>query len=79
METLPLLSIVTFLPLAGAVMLMAFLGGDDEAAQMNAKRLAMLVTTLTFALSLGVLSGFGPLGYRLGLQALLEHLEHLEG
>ncbi len=26
-------------------------------------------------IALGVLSGFGPLGYRLGLQALLEHLE----
>ncbi|MDH3665314.1 MAG: NADH-quinone oxidoreductase subunit M [Paracoccaceae bacterium] len=86
METLPLLSIVTFLPLAGAVMLMAFLGGDDEAAQMNAKRLAMLVTTLTFALSLGVLSGFDPsnpdfqmveegewlagLGYKMGIDGI---------
>ena len=30
-------------------------------------------------IALGVLSGFGPLGYRLGLQALLEHLENLEG
>ncbi len=30
-------------------------------------------------IALGVISGFGPLGYRLGLQALLEHLEQLEG
>ena len=30
-------------------------------------------------IALGVLSGFGPLGYRLGLQALLEHLEQPEG
>jgi 3-dehydroquinate dehydratase-2 len=26
-------------------------------------------------IALGVISGFGPLGYRLGLQALVEHLE----
>ena len=30
-------------------------------------------------IALGVISGFGPLGYRLGLQALLEHLEQPEG
>ena len=33
-----LLSLVTFLPLIGAVVLMVFLRGEDELAQKNAKQ-----------------------------------------
>ena len=55
-----LLTLVTFLPLVGALILVAFLRGQDAMAQLNAKRLALLVTTATFLLSLAVLSGFDP-------------------
>ncbi|MXU65611.1 NADH-quinone oxidoreductase subunit M [Oceanomicrobium pacificus] len=55
-----LLSLVTFLPLIGAAMLMLFLRGEDEAAQLNAKRLALFTTGATFLVSLGILSQFDP-------------------
>ena len=55
-----LLTLITFLPLIGALILVAFLRGSDAMAQLNAKRLALLVTTATFLLSLAVLSGFDP-------------------
>ena len=53
-----LLSLVTFLPLIGAVVLMVFLRGDDALAQKNAKLLALFTTTATFLVSLFVLFGF---------------------
>jgi NADH-quinone oxidoreductase subunit M len=53
-----LLTLITFLPLIGALILVAFLRGNDAMAQLNAKRLALLVTTATFLLSLAVLTGF---------------------
>jgi NADH-quinone oxidoreductase subunit M len=55
-----LLSLVTFLPLIGAVVLMLFLKGDDPQAQKNAKLLALFTTTATFLISLFVLFGFDP-------------------
>ncbi|MDT8343635.1 MAG: NADH-quinone oxidoreductase subunit M [Thermohalobaculum sp.] len=55
-----LLSIITFLPMAGALVLVLLLRGDDAAAALNARRLALLVTTATFVLSLAVLTGFDP-------------------
>ncbi len=55
-----LLTLITFLPLVGALILVAFLRGQDAMAQLNAKRLALLVTTATFLLSLAVLTGFDP-------------------
>jgi len=55
-----LLSIVTFLPLVAALVLALFLRGNDSAAQRNAKWLALLVTSATFLISLGLLSGFDP-------------------
>jgi NADH-quinone oxidoreductase subunit M len=55
-----LLSLVTFLPLIGAVVLLAFLRGEDEMAQKNAKMLALFTTGATFVLSLFVLFGFDP-------------------
>ena len=53
-----LLSIITFLPLIGAVVLLLFLKGDDPAAQKNAKLLALFTTSAAFLLSLFVLAGF---------------------
>ena len=53
-----LLSLVTFLPLIGATVLLVFLRGEDELAQRNAKLLALFTTTATFLLSLFVWAGF---------------------
>ncbi len=55
-----LLSLVTFLPLIGAVVLIVFLRGEDAHARQNAKLLALFTTTATFLLSLFVLAGFNP-------------------
>ncbi|RVT83963.1 NADH-quinone oxidoreductase subunit M [Rhodobacteraceae bacterium CCMM004] len=55
-----LLSIITFIPLLAAVIMALFLRGDDEAAQMNAKWLALIATSASFVLSLFVLFGFDP-------------------
>jgi NADH-quinone oxidoreductase subunit M len=53
-----LLSLVTFLPTIGAVVLLVFLRGEDALAQKNAKLLALFTTGATFLLSLFVLFGF---------------------
>ncbi len=55
-----LLSLITFLPLLGALALVVLLHGQDAMANLNAKRLALLVTTATFLLSLTLLPGFDP-------------------
>jgi NADH-quinone oxidoreductase subunit M len=55
-----LLSIITFLPAFAAVILAVFLRGDDEAAQSNAKWLALITTSATFVISLFVLFEFDP-------------------
>ena len=66
-----LLSIVTFLPLVAAGILAAFLRGDDEAAQRNAKWLALAATTATFLISLAVLLRFDAANT--GFQMVEEH------
>ena len=53
-----LLSITTFIPAIAAAILALFLRGDDEAAQRNAKWLAMAATAMTFVVSLFILFGF---------------------
>ncbi|MEO1469094.1 MAG: NADH-quinone oxidoreductase subunit M [Pseudomonadota bacterium] len=55
-----LLTLVTFFPLIAALVLVVFLRGEDEAAQLNAKRLALLATSATFLLSIPLLTGFDP-------------------
>ena len=55
-----ILSIVTFLPLVAAAILGLFLRGDDEAARMNAKWLALIATSVTFVISLFILIEFNP-------------------
>ena len=53
-----LLSMTTFIPAIGAAVLALFLRGDDEAAQRNAKWLAMAATVMTFIVSLFILFQF---------------------
>jgi NADH-quinone oxidoreductase subunit M len=54
------LSLTTFLPLLGAVILALFLRGDDEAAQSNAKWVALVTTAVTFLTSLFIFGNFDP-------------------
>ncbi|MEJ6392248.1 NADH-quinone oxidoreductase subunit M [Gymnodinialimonas sp. 2305UL16-5] len=53
-----LISFVTFLPLIAAIIMAVFLRGDDEAAQLNAKRLALAATSATFLASIFLLVQF---------------------
>ena len=53
-----LLSITTFIPAIAAAILAVFLRGEDEAAQRNAKWVALIATSLTFIVSLFILAGF---------------------
>ena len=55
-----LISIITFIPLIGAVIMALFLKGDDEAAQRNAKWLALAATSASLLASLFLLAGFDP-------------------
>lgn len=56
-----LLSIITFLPLMGAAILVVFLRGEDEYAQRNAKILALITTLATFIISvIALYSDFDP-------------------
>ncbi len=55
-----LLSIITFMPLIAAGILGFFLRGDEEAAQKNAKWLALIATSATFLVSIFLITGFDP-------------------
>ncbi|MFO6465941.1 NADH-quinone oxidoreductase subunit M [Jannaschia sp. KMU-145] len=66
-----LLSIVTFIPLIAALIMAPFLRGDDTSAQSNAKWLALGATSLTFIVSIFVLTGFDP--EDTGFQFVEEH------
>ncbi|MEY8830634.1 NADH-quinone oxidoreductase subunit M [Sedimentitalea sp. XS_ASV28] len=55
-----ILSIVTFVPALAALILVVFLRGDDEAAQRNAKYVALFATSVTFLVSLGIYFEFDP-------------------
>src|ERR1700758_2922930 len=59
MTNWPILSVVTFLPIVGVV-LIYFTRGDDEAARRNARWIALWTTLITFALSLQLIFGFDP-------------------
>ncbi|MEC3860053.1 NADH-quinone oxidoreductase subunit M [Mesobacterium sp. TK19101] len=62
-----LLSIVTFLPALAALILAVFLKGGTEAADRNAKWLALIATTATFVVSLFILAQFdaGNTGFQM--------------
>ncbi|THH38976.1 NADH-quinone oxidoreductase subunit M [Aliishimia ponticola] len=53
-----LLSITLAIPALAAIILALFLRGEDEAAQRNAKWLALIATSATFLISLFILFGF---------------------
>ena len=53
-----LLTIMTFIPLIAAIILVVFLRGDDEAAQTNAKWLALIASLATFFTSIFLYTGF---------------------
>ena len=55
-----LLSIIIFTPLIAALILAIFLRGEDQEAQLNVKRLALIVSTATFLVSLFLLADFEP-------------------
>ena len=50
--TWPILSVTTFLPVVGAVLVYLMARGRDEAADRNAKWIALWTTIVTFAVSL---------------------------
>ena len=59
MTTWPILSVVTFLPVVGALVI--YLSrGDDEAAQRNSRWIALWTTLVTFAVSLILVWRFDP-------------------
>ncbi|EDM71224.1 NADH dehydrogenase subunit M [Roseobacter sp. AzwK-3b] len=55
-----LLSITTFIPAIAAAILAIFLRGEDAAAQRSAKWVALSATSLTFLVSIFILTGFDP-------------------
>ena len=59
MTTWPILSVVTFLPIVGALLIYA-VRGEDEAAARNARWIALWTTSITFAVSLVLVRRFDP-------------------
>ncbi|MBM21745.1 MAG: NADH-quinone oxidoreductase subunit M [Stappia sp.] len=59
MSNWPLLSITTFLPLVG-VFFILLVRGDDDGAKDNMRRVALITTVFTFAISLFIWGGFDP-------------------
>src|ERR1700712_272508 len=59
MTTWPILSVVTFLPALGALVIY-FSRGEDEAARRNSRWIALWTTLVTFAVSLILVWRFDP-------------------
>jgi len=59
MTTWPILSVVTFLPVVGAI-LIYLSRGDDEAARRNSRWIALWTTIITFAVSVILVLRFDP-------------------
>jgi NADH-quinone oxidoreductase subunit M len=59
MTTWPILSVVTFLPIVGAI-LIYLSRGDDQAARGNARWIALWTTIITFAVSIILVLRFDP-------------------
>src|ERR1700704_1273333 len=56
----PILSVVTFLPAFGALLVYGLARGSDEAANRNARWIALWTTLITFAVSLILVMRFDP-------------------
>jgi NADH-quinone oxidoreductase subunit M len=76
MSDFPVLSIIIFLPLIGALFLAMFIRGSDKNADNNAKNAALWVTIGTFIFSLSLWSGFD---YSTSLFQFTEKHEWIEG
>lgn len=59
MSGMPLLTLTTFLPLAGALFIL-MIRAQDEAAILNIRRVALITTIVTFLVSIGIWTGFDP-------------------
>ncbi len=55
-----LLSLVTFLPIAGALLLAIFVTGENKSSDRNAKLIAIITSASTFIISLSILAKFNP-------------------
>lgn len=60
MTTWPVLSVVTFLPVVGALLVYLLARGGDEAAARNARWISLWATIVTFAVSLILVARFDP-------------------
>ncbi|NVJ93677.1 MAG: NADH-quinone oxidoreductase subunit M [Methylocystaceae bacterium] len=58
MSNIPLLSVITFLPLVGVAMILLLVRGDVKDDSKSAKQIALLTSVATFLISLGVWTGF---------------------
>ncbi|SCA55000.1 NADH-quinone oxidoreductase subunit M [Candidatus Terasakiella magnetica] len=58
MSNIPLLSVITFLPLVGVAMILLLVRGDVKDDSKSAKQIALLTSVATFIISLGVWTGF---------------------
>jgi NADH-quinone oxidoreductase subunit M len=58
MLNIPILSLVTFLPLVGAATIFLLIRGEDESSQINAKYTALWASSATFFISLFIWGGF---------------------
>ncbi|WP_026790170.1 NADH-quinone oxidoreductase subunit M [Pleomorphomonas oryzae] len=59
MSGMPLLTLTTFLPLAGALFIL-MIRAQDGAAILNIRRVALITTVATFLVSIGIWTGFDP-------------------
>ncbi|MEH6950470.1 NADH-quinone oxidoreductase subunit M [Nitrobacter sp. NHB1] len=60
MTTWPILSVVTFLPLLGALLVWLLARGNDDVANSTARWIALWTTVVTFAVSLILVARFDP-------------------